>query len=56
MTSTKGTMLMSESEVPVWRFSCGIGIHPFDACTGCKYYSPHSSRPQALGCGPRRRP
>src|SRR2546425_1622139 len=24
-TSTKGTMLISESEVPVWRESCGIG-------------------------------
>src|SRR6185295_12035712 len=24
ITSTKGTMLMSESEVSVWRLSCGI--------------------------------
>ena len=24
MTSTKGTILMSESDVPVWRVSCGM--------------------------------
>src|SRR5579864_9539298 len=26
MTSTKGTMLISEREVPVWRASCGIFV------------------------------
>src|SRR5579864_3204743 len=28
MTSTKGTILISEREVPVWRASCGMRFYP----------------------------
>src|ERR1700730_18159231 len=35
ITSTKGTMLMSESELPVWRASCGIASIPWRFALSC---------------------
>src|SRR5260370_29559499 len=46
ITSTKGTMLISEREVPVWRASCGIRLFPFTSFLLLLFRVPHPSCPE----------